>query len=180
MMVGKKIALLSIICFCIGSFLYGATYARAAEVKIGVVDGQKVLWTCNAGAKIKAKLDAKIKGFQKEFQAEQQDLVNLKDDIQKKSSVWTSDKKEEKVLEFNKKRRDLQAKQEDARAELAHLKQAELKPIIEQIREELGKYGKAHGYTVILDVTSGAVPYNADSIDVTADVIKTLNKTMKK
>ncbi len=179
-MVGKKIALLSIICFCIGSFLYGATYARAAEIKIGVIDGQKVLWTCNAGAKIKAKLDAKIKGFQEKFQTEQRDLVNLKDEIQKKSSVWSSDKKDEKVLEFNKKRRDFQTKQDDARAEIAHLKEAELKPVVEQVREALDKYGKAHGYTAILDLTSGAVPYNSDSIDITDDVIKALNQTMKK
>ena len=35
-----------------------------------------------------------------------------------------------KVLEFNKKRRDLQTKQEDARAEMNQLKESELQPII--------------------------------------------------
>jgi outer membrane protein len=180
MMVGKKIALLSIICFCIGSFLYGASTARAAEIKIGVINGQKVLWTCTAGAKVKAKLDEKIKGFQEKFKAEEQSLVGLQDEIQKKSSVWSKEKKDEKVMEFNKKRRDIQSKQEDARAEINHLKESEVQPVIKQLQDGLEKYGKAHGYTVILDSNSGAVPYMNDAIDVTDALIKELDKGMTK
>ena len=179
-MVGKKIALLSVICFCIGSFLYGVTTANAAAIKFGVMNGQKVLWTCTAGAKVKAKLDAKIQGFQEKFKAEEQSLVSLKNEIQKKSSVWSSDKKDEKVMEFNKKRRDIQSKQEDARAEISHLKESELKPVVEEIRKELAKYGKAHGYTVIFDSTSGSTAYFNDSYDITDDLIKYLDKTMTK
>jgi len=179
-MVGKKIVLLSIISFCIGSFLYGASNVRAAEAKIGVINGQKILWTCTAGAKVKTKLDEKIKGFQEKFKAEEQALVSLKNEIQKKSSVWSKDKKDEKVLEFNRKRRDIQTKQEDARAEINHLKESELQPVIEQIKKGLEKYGKAHGYTVILDSTSGAVPYVSNAVDITDDLVKDLDKSMAK
>lgn len=179
-MVGKKITLLGIVCFCIGSLIYTASTARAAEAKIGVMNGQKVLWTCAEGAKVKVKLDEKIKGFQEKFKADEQGLVALQSEIQKKSSVWSKEKKDEKLLEYNKKRRDIQLKQEDARAEINQLKETELQPVIKELQKGLEKYGTEHGLTVILDSNSGAVPYFNHSIDVTDDLVKFLDKNMAK
>jgi outer membrane protein len=181
MMVGKRIVLLSVICFCIGLFICGTGSVRAAEIKIGVMNGQKILWTCAAGAKAKIKLEEKMKGLQEKFKTEEQTLVDLQNEIEKKSSAWTKEKKDEKVLEFNKKRRDLQTKQEDARAEMNQLKETELQPIIKEIQTGLEKFGKDHGYTVILDSNSGAVPYfNKDAVEVTDAIIKELDKSMTK
>jgi len=144
------------------------------------MNGQKVLWTCTAGAKVRAKLDKKIKGYQEKFKAEEQALVALQDEIQKKSSVWSKDKKDEKLMDFSKKRRDMQAKQQDARADIDHLKEKELKPVIEEIQKGLKKYGDEKGYTIILDANGGVVPYFNQAIDVTDDLIKALDKSMAK
>jgi outer membrane protein len=181
MMVCKRIMLLGIICLCMGFLICGNGIAGAAETKIGVMNGQKVLWTCADGAKAKAKLEEKMKGFQEKFKAEEQALVALQNEIEKKSSAWSKEKKDEKGLEFNKKRRDLQTKQEDARGEMNQLKESELQPIIKLIQTELEKFGKEHGYTVILDSNSGAVPYfNQEAVEVTDAIIKDLDKSMAK
>jgi outer membrane protein len=179
MMVGKRIMLLGIICVCVGFFFSVAGTVSAAEIKIGVMNGQKVLSTCAAGVKAKAKIDEKMKGFQEKFTAEQQALVELQNEVEKKSSAWSKEKKDEKVLELNKKQRDLQTKQEDARAEMKLLQDSEVQPIIKAIQAELGKFGKAHGYTVILEAYGG-VQYYEDAIEVTDAIIKELDKSMAK
>ncbi|MDR3628968.1 MAG: OmpH family outer membrane protein [Desulfocapsaceae bacterium] len=177
MMVGKKIMLLGVICLC-ASLMMSKT-GNAADVKIGVMNGQKVIWTCAAGVKAKAKLEAKMKELQERFKADEQALVDLQNEIQKKSSAWTETKKNEKMTEFNTKRRDLQAKEEDARAEMNKLKETELQPIINAIQAELETFGKEHGYTVILDSNSGAVPYfNGDSVEISDTLVKEINQSM--
>jgi outer membrane protein len=154
---------------------------NAAETKIGVMNGQKVIWTCVAGAKAKVKLEEKMKGLQEKFKPEEQALVDLQNEIEKKSSAWAKEKKDQKMQEFNKKRLDFQTKQEDARKEMNQLKESELQPVINAIQAELEKFGKENGYTVILDSNSGAVPYfNQDIVEVSDAIIKDLDKTMAK
>jgi outer membrane protein len=181
MMVGKRIMLLGAICFCASLMIFKAGTVNAAETKIGVMNGQKVIWTCAAGAKAKVKLEDKMKGLQEKFKAEEQTLVTLQEEIKKKSSAWSKEKKEEKMLEFNKKRQELQSKQEEAGKEMNQLKESELGPIIKAIQTELEKFGKEHGYTVILDSNSGAVPYfNQEAVEVSDAIVKDLDKSMAK
>ena len=178
-MVGKRIMLLGVLCFCMGLFLLQAGTVKAAETKIGVMNGQKVIWTCAAGAKAKVKLEGKMKGLQEKFKAEEQTLVDLQNEIEKKSSAWSKEKKDQKIQDFNTKRRDLQTKQEEARTEMNQLKETELGPIIKAIQVELEKFGKQHGYTVILDSASGAVPYfDHEGVEVSDALIKDLDKSM--
>lgn len=177
---GKKILLFSMICFCIGFLINQNSLVQAAEIKIGVMDSQKVLWTCSAGAKIKAKLDAKVKKYQQQINKEEEDLSILQNDIQKMGSVWSDERKNEMILKYNRKKRDLQAKQEDAHDDINHLREKELQPVVEQIRKGLEKYGKEHGYTVILDSSNNSALYFNDSIDITDDLIKSLDKDMAK
>lgn len=178
--VNKKSLLLIAVCFCFGVLVSQIGTAHAAGIKIGVINGKKVLWTCNAGAKARAKIDAKFKKYQKQFSAEKQELSQLQNDIQKKSSVWSDEKKEEMMLKFNSKKRRLLAKEKDANDDMNQTRDIELQPVIEQIRKGLEKYAEEHGYTVIIDSSSGAVPYFKHSINVTDEVIKNLDKDMTK
>jgi outer membrane protein len=178
-MVGKKIMLLCVICLCTSLMVLRTGTVNAADVKIGVMNGQKVIWTCAAGVKAKAKIEAKMKDLQEKLKADEQALVDLQTEIQKKSSAWPEAKKNEKMSEFNNKRRDLQTKQEDARTEMNQLKESELQPIITAIQAELEKFGKEHGYTVILDSTTGAVPYfNGESVEISDTLVKEINQNM--
>jgi outer membrane protein len=177
---GKKLILLSMICFCIGFLTSPNGMAQAAEVKIGVMNSQKVLWTCSAGAKVKAELDAKVNKYQQQINKEEESLSILQNNIEKMSSVWSDDQKDEMALKYNRKKRDLQAKKEDAQDDLNQMKAKELQPLVAQIRKKLEKYGKEHGYTVILDTANNSALYFNDSVDITDDFIKSLDKDMAK
>ncbi|PIE64511.1 MAG: hypothetical protein CSA26_07860 [Desulfobacterales bacterium] len=155
------------------------SHALAAEVKIGVMNLQKILSSSVAGKAAKEKIEARGKELQEEFKSEETGLKELQKEIEKKSTAWSEEKKKEKALEFQKKRRELKAKSEDARFELKNLQEKELAPIIKALEEVIKTYGKANGYTVILDLRSG-IPYFDKTIDVSDKLVVELDAAMAK
>lgn len=153
--------------------------ASAAEVKIGVMNVQKVLVESVSGKAAKTLFEAKAKELKDKFQVEENALVAMQQEIEKKSSAWSAEKKESEVREYQKKGREFQAKTEDARFELKQLQDKELEPILKTMQGVVDAYGKKNGYTVILDSKIGVLYYNS-VVDVSADLTKALDQAMKK
>lgn len=155
--------------------------ASAAEIKIGVMNVQKVLVESATGKAAKNIVEAKAKELKNKFQNEENALTAMQQDIEKKSSAWSTEKKETQTREFQKKGREYQAKTEDARFELKQLQDKELEPILKALDGVVQDYGKRNGYTVILDSNPrGGTVYVNPAIDVSADLIKALDQAMTK
>ena len=151
----------------------------AAEMKIGLMNLQKVLAESTSGKAAREKIEAKQKELQERLQAEEDELKELQDEIEKKSSAWSEDTKKEKALEFQKKRRELKAKSEDARFELKSLQETELEPILKSLEAVVQKYGAANGYTLIMEMRAG-LPYYDPSIDISDKLVVELNAVTAK
>jgi len=149
----------------------------AAETRIGVLNMQKVLMNSQAGQRAQKALEKKMSELKASFKKEEEALLALQKEIEKKSSVWSDDMKQEKAIEFQKKRRDLGAKQEDANLELKQLREKHLAPIMKKLREVVRAEAKKGGYTVILP--NNAVLYTNEEADITDAVTKALDKVMK-
>lgn len=171
-----KIWLLTAI-FCAVSSI--AAVQVSAETKVGVMNVQKVINLSDAGKVAKTHFEGKMKEMQGKFKAEEEALVALQKEIEKKGSAWSEQKKQEKVREFQKARRELQTKTEDARFELKQLQEKELQPILKALEGVVKSFGKKNGYTMIVDIKSGVI-YFEESIDVSAEITKELNAAMKK
>jgi outer membrane protein len=157
----------SLICFA-------ATSCFSADLKIGIMNVQKIIVECEAGKAAKGRFDVKMKQLQSTFKAEEQALKDLQDEIKKKSSAWSEEKKAEKVREFQKSGRELQAKTEDARIEMKTLQDKELEPILKALETIVDAYGKDNKYTAILDSKNGVI-YFDDKIDISDAIVKKLN-----
>jgi outer membrane protein len=157
----------SLICFA-------ATSCFSADLKIGIMNVQKIIVECEAGKAAKGRFDVKMKQLQSTFKAEEQALKDLQDEIKKKSSAWSEEKKAEKVREFQKSGRELQAKTEDARIEMKTLQDKELEPILKALEKIVDAYGKDNKYTAILDSKNGVI-YFDDKIDISDAIVKKLN-----
>lgn len=153
--------------------------ADAAELKIGVMNIQKVLLESVSGKAAKSMFEAKAKELKAKFQTEENALTAMQQEIEKKSSAWSAEKKEAQVREYQKKGREFQVKTEDARFELKQLQDKELEPILKTLQTIVEDYGKKNGYTVILDSKIGVL-YANSAIDVSADLTKALDQAMKK
>ena len=157
--------------------LFAAQGAMAADLKLGVMNVQKIIVSCKAGKAAKERFDVKMKDLQSSFKEEEADLKNLQAEIKKKSSAWSEDKKAEKVREFQKSGRELQAKTEDARFEMKQMQDKELEPILKALEKVVEKFGKDKGYTMILDSKNGVIFFDK-TIDVSDSVVKLLDKAM--
>jgi outer membrane protein len=177
--VSKKVLLMSFVWCMVVVLCYHTDSAKAADqVKIGVMNIQKVLVKCSAGVKVRAKLDKKVKEVEAQFKKEQDKLMELQAEIEKKSSIWSKDTKEEKMLEFNKMRRDFKTKTDDARVEMKKLQEKELEPILKALEKVVHDYGKANKYTIILESKTGIV-YFDKAQDISDALIKEMDKSMK-
>jgi outer membrane protein len=155
------------------------TGQAVADTKIGVMNVQKIITLSDAGKEAKGRFEAKMKDLQGKFKSEQDTLVGLQKEIEKKSSAWNEEKKTEKAREFQKLRRELQTKNEDANFELKQLQENELQPILKTLEGVVTEYGKKNGYTAILD-SKGGVIYFDKTIEVSDAIVKELNAAMAK
>lgn len=159
----------------------GASNGFAKDIKIGVLQTQTAIFSCDAGKAAKGRLDEKMKELQASFTTEEEGLKKLQDEIKKKSSAWSEEKKTEKVREFQKSGREYQAKTEDARLELKKLEKKELEPILKALEKVVKKFGEDKGFSVILEYGAGrGVLWAKESIDITDSVVKELNTDLAK
>ncbi len=173
-----KTAKYAVIYSLVTLFSCGLAIAADGNMKIGIMNVQKVLVQSEAGMKAKAVFEQKNQELQASLQADQQALQELQQEIEKKSSVWSKEKKDEQVLEFNRMRRDLNTKTEDARIEMKRLQDKELEPIVKVLEKVVDDYGANENYTMILDSKSGVIYYD-QTIDISDALIKELNKAMQ-
>lgn len=175
-MVRRCIAVLGV-SFCLVFSLALVGSAAAAEMKVGVMNVQQVLVNSVSGKAAKEKFDEKMQNLQAKFKTEEQELVDMQKEIEKKSSAWSEETKQLKVREFQKKRRELQEKSEDARFELKTLQDSELAPILKALEGVVAKFGDQYGYTVILDSKAGVI-YFSEAVDITDLLVKELDTAM--
>lgn len=154
-----------------------ATGLYAEDLKLGVMNVQKIIVQCDAGKDAKGRFDTKMKELQSKFKSEEEELKKLQDEIKKKSSAWSEEKKAEKVREFQKSGRELRAKTEDARFEMKQLQDKELEPILKALEKVVDKHGEENGYTAIFD-SKNSVIYFDKTIDISDILVKKLNKAM--
>ncbi len=169
----KMLLLFTVVSFAV----FGSTSGFAAEYKIGVMNVQKIVVTCDAGKAAKERFETKMNDLKTGFREEEEGLKKLQAEIKKKSSAWSEEKKAEKIREFKKSGREFQTKTEDARFEMKQLQDKELEPILKALEKVVNKYGKDNGYTLILDSKNGVIFFD-DKVEISDLVIKKLNETM--
>jgi outer membrane protein len=147
--------------------------AQAAGESIAVLNLRKVFAASEAGKKAQQEMDKKVKELQEKFKNDEDALAALQDEIEKKSSVWNEEKKQEKAIEFQKMRRDLRVKQEDANLELKKIEEQQLSPIRKELEQVIEKMAKEKGLNIILP--SEVVMYFSDAVDITDEVTSSLN-----
>ena len=155
------------------AFLFSTTSVFAEAVSIAVLDMQKVVLSSTLGKEAQKEIEKKVKELEKSFKADEETLIALQDEIEKKSSVWSEVKKQNKSIEFQKLRRDLRAKQDDANVELKQLQEKQLAPIFKELEVVVKKFAEDNKYSMILP--SQAVLYAIDSVDITDKVTQALN-----
>lgn len=143
-----------------------------AEMKVGYVDLQKALNLCKAGKEAKGTISALVKKYEDEFKTKQEDLLKLKNNLEKQAALLSADARKEKEREYQQEVKELQRFQKDVKEELQQKDADHTKRILNELFETLKTIGKNGQYTMILEKNEGAVIYADESIDLTDQLIK--------
>ena len=166
---------------CIGSLLIVAVISinsQAADAtKIGVIDMKKVLSASTAGQKATGIVEEKMKSLQGTLKKDENDLVALKNEMDKKGSAWSDAVKQEKGKAFQKKGQEFQEKQDKANLELKKVREDNVNPILKKLEEIVEKVAKNDGYSIILP--RNVVLYSSETTDISDKITSELNKVMK-
>ena len=159
---------------------FASSNASAAESsnKIATVNIQEVLLGSVAGQEVKKVLEEKVGELQGTFQKEQEDVDVLRAEIEKKSSVWSQEVREEKEREYQKRVREVQLKTEDAQFELQQLEKQLMGPVLNELQKVIKEVGEKNGYAMIMDSRAGLL-YVDKSFDISEMVQKELDNRKK-
>ncbi|MCL2458134.1 MAG: OmpH family outer membrane protein [Desulfobulbus sp.] len=167
---------------CIGglfitALVVGNGQALAADTKIAVIDMKQVLSTSSAGKKAEGVIKQKMDSLQASLKNDQNALIEMQKESEKKGAAWSDSVKREKAATFQKKRQELAEKQDSANEELRKLREQQVNPVIKKLEEVVAKLAADNGYAIVLP--RNVVLYATDAVDISNTVITELNKVMK-
>lgn len=151
--------------------------ASAADLKIGVVDFQKVVTASEPGKKFEASLKAEGMQMEAEIEKGKEELKAMKEKLEREAMVMSEKAKEEKQIEFNVKLSALQKKQAQFRKDFLSKQRKGVSQFEQEVLEITGEIGKKEKYTLIVSKT--ALLYMDGATDITPKVIKALNQRHK-
>jgi outer membrane protein len=122
------------------------------------------------------KVDTEFGPRRTELQALQAQIEKATADLAKVQAMQTPTVNQQQQEKIDQMKRDFQRKGEDAQAAYQKRLQEVIGPVYEEIGKALDVYAKAHGITLILDVTKvQGIVSASDSLDITKAFIAEFN-----
>jgi len=168
----KRLALFVAICVIVAI----SVPAFAADVKVGVIDLMKVVDLSEPGKKAKAELEAKLTSAEAALKKKQEEILRMKEEIEQQAPMLSATALAEKKRQYEDELLEMQRMAEDYDYQLQNQYYELTAIIFTQLDEVIQDIGTSGGYTLILERTSSGIVYFPDSIDITEEVIKELNK----
>jgi outer membrane protein len=148
------------------------------QIKIGIIDIQKVLSESDAGKKAKTDLESLIKSKQLIIDEKGRTIEKLKSEMEKQASVLSAEARKNKEDELEKLIKEYQRLVQDSQAEVKK-KEAELTDVIlKEIHEIVNKIGEQEGFSIIVEL--GMVLYSDKAMDITDAILKKYNESKVK
>lgn len=147
-----------------------------AEVKIGFINMREIIQTSDAGKKADKKIKKIADRRQTEITSMERELKNLKDELDRKSSVMTAAARREKESNYQKKLRDYQLVVNDANEELQKKDQEIVQRLMPEILKIVRTVAEKEKYTLVLDVAAMVIPYFDKTHDLSKKVVEEFNK----
>jgi len=152
-----------------GIFLMPAV-AAAGDVKIGIVDIQKIMRESRAAKDAQAVFLKEVEAKRAILISREKDVRKMEEDVKNLSAKTSADVRQEKVDKLAKEVRELKRLGSDFDEELKR-KDAELaQKLLAEIRQILKSYSKKEDYTIILE--KNTVLVSDDAVDITDRIIR--------
>ncbi|HEX8963574.1 MAG TPA: OmpH family outer membrane protein [Rhodocyclaceae bacterium] len=146
-----------------------------ADMKIGFVNGQRVINESPQAIKAKKKIEKEFEKRDQELQKMAKQLQGMQEDMEKNATVMSESARHAKEREFNDLNRDFQRKQREFREDLNLRQNEEMASIYENVNKIIKKVAESEKFDLIVQ----EAVYFSPKIDITDKVIKALGDASK-
>jgi len=146
------------------------------QFPIAVVDLSRVLRDSKSGKTIDKTLKDKSTKLEKDMQTKDNELKKQYEDLLKEAQAGKSTREamEKKQRDFENKVQAFQTQRNKSYEDMSKTAESSLKPLQTKTEKAIEQIAKSKGYVVVLN--SAAVVYAPNSIDITEEVIRTVDK----
>jgi outer membrane protein len=148
-----------------------SAFAAEAEVRIGFVNGQRVINESPQAAKAKKKLEKEFEKRDQDLQKSAKQLQGMQENLEKNAVTMSETDRRNKEREFNELNRDFQRRQREFREDLNLRQNEEMAAIYERVNKVIKQVAENEKYDIILQ----EAVFVSSRIDLTEKVIKALN-----
>lgn len=173
----KFFTLVAMLAF-LGLALSPAMAMAQGGANVGVFDLQKILNDSKKGKTARQNLESKFKKLQNDLKAKENELNTLSGNLRKQVEA-----KSIKAEELRKKDDELKKKVAAYQEQLAKYnedmrksEETALKPIIDKAVTTAADLGRQRGFIMVIERQQAGVVYAADNLDLTADIMKVVDK----
>jgi outer membrane protein len=156
-----------------------ASASSAPPTKIGIVDIQAAILATNEGRREFQALQTKYGPKQTELQKLNQEVEDLKKQLQAQGSKLSDNDRSNMVRDIETKQKSLQRQAEDAQTEFQQERDEVASKILQKLAPVLADYAKKRNYAVILDASQpwpqGEVVWAAEPVDLTQEIVQAYN-----
>jgi len=156
--------------------LLAAAQSPAAELKVGVVDQRRGILTTEQGKSAQKELEKLAEQRKAALKPAQEEFTKKQEELEAQRFVLSETALEERMLELEKQRRELERDVQAVRDELQVQERKLLKPILDKWAKAVEDLGKEKGFDVILDRSTPGILYHSSALDITELVIQRVNK----
>ncbi|OUS17918.1 hypothetical protein A9Q97_01225 [Rhodospirillales bacterium 47_12_T64] len=152
------------------------TYAQNTQLKIAVVDTQKVLRASLAKKQIDQTVVGNRNQFQQEFREKEQSLLTANQALVRQKSILAPEVYAQKKADIDKQAAIIRSAAKARKDSINKYRNAGLKQIESQLGVIIEQIVKANGYDLI--IVKQSLVYTLNSLDITDQVIQQLNATL--
>lgn len=158
------------------SIFVGLQSALAETPAVYVVDMQRIVDESVVGKAARSNFEVEVKKSQLKIQTAAKEVEDLKEKLKKQATLLSPDAVQVQQDLIEKKARLVERLVQDQREEMGRKNNAEVGKIMADIGLEIKSLAKERGYNFVVEKDPRLVVYANDSFDITADVIKSLDR----
>ena len=154
-------------------FILFALPVGAQQIKIGLIDVQRVLSDSNAGKKAREKFQVQVKKTEADLMRQKQEVEKLKADMDKKGPLLRDDDRKNLEKELQRKYVNYQRDMRDSQEELQQKEREMTAEILKELETVVTEVGKNEKFTMILERSQ--LLYGDQAVDITTKVVELYN-----
>ncbi|MEH6632121.1 MAG: OmpH family outer membrane protein [Halopseudomonas aestusnigri] len=152
------------------------TYAQSTQLKIAVVDTQKVIQASQAYKQINQRVDGLRNQFQQEFKLKEQNLVTENQKLVRQKSILAPEVYAQKKADIDKQAAIIRSQAKERKNSINQLRNAGLKQIQSQLGTIIDQMVAANGFDLI--IAKQSLVWTKPSLDITDEVVQKLNTSL--